>query len=324
VKFATAQDLYLLTVIALILLVRRSGSRRVEWLVVESIALAAHRLQPHRRLSAHAAVRRALNASVDRATARRVVKDGYRAVWTEVFSTLPLRRTGADTGRIEVEGLDTFAAARQTGSGVLLWESSIFGRRTLGKRTLQRLGIPVVQLHFEGHMPAFDYNRRARQSWVLTNVVLPFFAASQRHSVEEVIFIPASDSLHYLRDCLRRLRQGQILCVAADGQVGLRQHELPFLGGTQPFSSGLVNLARLSGAPVVPFFTFMDRGRPHLRFEAPIPIDTGREGEERALAQYAALLESYVRRYPDQYRGWYGGRLQQSRPDLQPGGVSSE
>jgi lauroyl/myristoyl acyltransferase len=54
-------------------------------------------------------------------------------------------------------------------------------------------------------------------------------------------------------------------------------------------------------------FCFREDSGERLVIETPIVIeDDDRErGTREAVARYARLLESYVRRYPEQYRNWH-------------------
>ena len=74
------------------------------------------------------------------------------------------------------------------------------------------------------------------------------------------------------------------------------------------FATGTVSLAKGSGAAILPVFGIQERtGSIHLIIEPAIHIhsELDRErGLEDAVSQYVALLESYVRRYPERYRGW--------------------
>ena len=235
---------------------------------------------------------------------RRIVLGVYQTFWADVFSTLPLRARGTAEERVELEGAEALQAAVKAGKGVILWESTMFGYRMVGKRALHRLGLRIDQIHSEGHIQGFDHDPRTA-TWVMTNLVFRFYDRIERRLVNDVISIPRAGSLDYLRESLARLRRGGVLCLAADGPVGRQRLELPFLGRTFSFASGVANLARLSGATVLPYFCFEDEGRLRLIVETPIQIGTSREDGERAVAQFAALLETYVRRYPHQYRGWH-------------------
>jgi lauroyl/myristoyl acyltransferase len=70
----------------------------------------------------------------------------------------------------------------------------------------------------------------------------------------------------------------------------------------------MVSLAKLSGATILPLFCIQqDNEKATVIIEAPIQIDVNGEREsglERSIRQYAGLLESYIRRYPEQYLNW--------------------
>jgi predicted LPLAT superfamily acyltransferase len=70
----------------------------------------------------------------------------------------------------------------------------------------------------------------------------------------------------------------------------------------------MVSLARMSGAPILPMFCIQERGcAACLTIEPPIEIQLKVSREralENAFSQYIRLLESYIRKYPEQYRDW--------------------
>ena len=84
---------------------------------------------------------------------------------------------------------------------------------------------------------------------------------------------------------------------------GQRGEAVPFLGGTLLLPSGPVKLALATGAPIVPIFSVRTpAGKVKLFIEPPIePGARATDGPHPALLQWAALLERYVRTYPDQW-----------------------
>jgi lauroyl/myristoyl acyltransferase len=124
----------------------------------------------------------------------------------------------------------------------------------------------------------------------------------------EIIYLPRSDSLVFTRILLDRLKQNAILCIPGDGRSGKKLLSARFLGHTELFSTGMVSLARISGASILPMFCIQEeRGKTSLIIEPPILIETevGREQAlEKGVVQYVSLLESYIRKYPKQYQNW--------------------
>jgi lauroyl/myristoyl acyltransferase len=124
----------------------------------------------------------------------------------------------------------------------------------------------------------------------------------------EIIYLPSSDSLVFTRILLDRLKQNAILCVPGDGRSGKKLVPIKFLGHTRLFSTGMVSLAKISGASILPILCISEKNdKTSLIIEQPILIETevGREQVlEKGVLQYVRLLESYIQKYPEQYRNW--------------------
>ena len=69
----------------------------------------------------------------------------------------------------------------------------------------------------------------------------------------------------------------------------------------------MVSLAKRSGATLLPMICITgENGGPRLVIERPIDIRGDREqGFENSVLQYVRLLESYIRRYPENYKKWH-------------------
>ena len=84
---------------------------------------------------------------------------------------------------------------------------------------------------------------------------------------------------------------------------------MKFLWLTDYFPTGLVSLAKLSGAAMLPLFCIHEtHDRTSIFIESPIAIDRDGDRErclEKAVTQYVRLLESYIKKYPEQYRNWH-------------------
>jgi hypothetical protein len=76
----------------------------------------------------------------------------------------------------------------------------------------------------------------------------------------------------------------------------------------------VVSLTKLTGAPLLPIFCAETEC---LVIEAPIRVDPTAErdrGLHQALEGYATLLEAYVRRRPELYRGWHAPDVDAEAP----------
>jgi KDO2-lipid IV(A) lauroyltransferase len=104
------------------------------------------------------------------------------------------------------------------------------------------------------------------------------------------------------------LKQNGIICISADARRGHKFIAVPFLGHTNFFPTAMVSLAKLTGAAILPLFCIQESGDTvRLIIESPIPIETDSDRErclEQTIIRYASLLESYIKKYPEQYRNW--------------------
>lgn len=103
-----------------------------------------------------------------------------------------------------------------------------------------------------------------------------------------------------LRDALRN---NEVVLIQGDrvlpGQKGM---PVRFFNGHVKLPTGPARLALASGAPLVPIFSVrMPSGRIRLFIEAPIRVGDGALSVEQAVEKFAALLEKYVAKFPDQW-----------------------
>ena len=297
-KLLTAHNLYLLCVIALMKVVDRSASPRLGRFFARAAAFSAWQLSKRRRRSRLLVLARTLGTC--EAETRQIAKKCFYEFWHSVFS-FPYDGIQRPDGRAaELRGLEHLQKALANGKGVILWESQSFGKRVLAKHILHQNGFSVCQLHGEEHLEGF----RNSKSWTGSNVIRPFFENRERPFVKEIIYLKPS-KLANNRTVLQRLRHNAIVCVSADGKQGYKSIRVQFLGSYNFFPTGLVTLARLSGATILPLFCIQRNGlKATLIIEQPISIETNEDRErcvETSIQQYVGLLEYYIRTYPDQY-----------------------
>jgi lauroyl/myristoyl acyltransferase len=124
----------------------------------------------------------------------------------------------------------------------------------------------------------------------------------------EIIRLPKSGSLAFTRELVDRLRRNCIVCIAGGGQLSQRLITLPFFGIERTFSTGIVSLARTTGAPLLPLFC-IDESDAEIEviIEPPIDVDSAPTREASVIEgvrQSVVLLEQYSRKYPEQFYGW--------------------
>lgn len=121
-----------------------------------------------------------------------------------------------------------------------------------------------------------------------------------------------------LRTMVRHLRNGGVLWYAPDQDLGPARSEFaPFFGLATATATGMLELARLGRAHVVPMMPYKDpaTGRIDVILEA--PLDPFPSDDPIAdLARFNAMLERHVRAAPATY--WWLHRRFKTRPEGQP------
>jgi lauroyl/myristoyl acyltransferase len=303
-----ARDLYLLSVFALIRGVGWLSSARLRESIVRGFSAAAYRFSKSKRRQIERRIREALDDDLDNEQVQSIAKGAFGGFWQETFSVARCLGDKTVIESVRVRGIGHLSAALEQGRGVILWESVGFGKRTLAKQILHSRGFPVYQVHAKGHARGFGAVDRPA-TWTRSRLVHPLFERLESLSVKAVVYLPRSGSLAFTRQLRSLLESNAILCVPGDGGVGQKQIRLHFLGRTRGFATGMVSLARVCGAAILPFFCFEEGcGETRLVIEAPIQVWTGLSRElavEGCLAQYVHVLESYVKKYPEQYWVWH-------------------
>ncbi len=302
----TIKDLYFLLVVILIKSVSWSASPHLKTLLINTISFVAYHCSRTKRRLIESNVSTVFAGKLDEAQRRRIVKGSFRTFWQETFSLLPAPQELATLKQVPIQGIERLHQALKNGKGVILWESSSFGYRSLAKQILHAHGFSLYQVHLENHFGGF---LRTEKSWISEQIVAPFFDRCEKRFLAEIIWLDRSGSLAFTRTIQRRLHHNAILCISGDARFGQKQLNLDFLGHLKPFPTGMVSLAKVSGAVILPLFCIQEHdGTPHLLIESPICIQRKakrEEGLEKAVRQYANLLESYIHRNPEQYRFWH-------------------
>jgi lauroyl/myristoyl acyltransferase len=274
---------------------------------IKSIALTAYHFSGNKRRLIEKNVSEAFNGKLNNNQIREIAKGAFHEFWRETFSRAPSSQERATLKSVVIQGLGHLQRALENGRGVILWESKAFGQRVLSKHILHNNGFSIHQIYGETHLKGFLGDGRS-DTWVREHLIQTEFERFEKPFLAEIIYLPSSDSLVFTRILLDRLKQNAILCVPGDGAWGQKKIPLKFLGHTRLFPTGMVSLAKISGASILPIFCIEEEnGKTSLMIEHPIRIETevGREQVlEKGLSQYVRLLESYIRRYPGQYRNW--------------------
>ncbi len=258
---------------------------------------AFHRLAPKRRRIARINVELAF-PDWDTAQHERLVRAHFEAVGMAVAETALCWWASAERlrRRITVEGLDHLRQAHAQGRGVILLGAH-FTAMELALRLLHialdfgpRI-TPVYQIHADPVMEAVITGHRERHA-----------GASLPHDDPRAI--------------LRALKRGDIVWYAPDqAYSGPGSALIPFFGVPAASHTATSRLARISRAPVVPFFMHRTPDhRWHLTLHPPL-ADFPSDDPAADTRRYHALIEEAVRAAPEQYL-WLHRRFKGRGPEL--------
>jgi lauroyl/myristoyl acyltransferase len=133
---------------------------------------------------------------------------------------------------------------------------------------------------------------------------------------ERIVIVPGE--LSHLKVLASRLAENRLVGFYTNTLERMRAVSISLLGGTIELPTAAVSLARQAGAPILPVFPVGQKaGCFRVIVEAPLVLDQsygGRHAVERAMQSHSAVLADYVRRYPEQWRGWFRFRMFPARP----------
>jgi KDO2-lipid IV(A) lauroyltransferase len=287
--------------------------RRLQWLaeaaVFEVCTASISRLSPRSRLAIGSVLGTAFWA-VDarhRRAARRNIEVAYgdqlsprqtrdlalasmRHFARVAVEMLAFRDTEAGIGTVRVEGLDHLRRALAKGRG-LLGFSGHFGHWELLRFAAGHHGLPSVAIVRPLDNPYLDRRVTLLRTMGGNGVV------AKRGGV--------SASLKCLRD-------GGFVTVMVDQRTDSSGMAVPFFGHQAFAADSLAVLALRTGAPIVPGFGFLDTdGSWRVVVEPELPVvPTGdmRADSRRIMTDSTAILERWIRRYPEQWL-WTHARL---------------
>jgi KDO2-lipid IV(A) lauroyltransferase len=197
------------------------------------------------------------------------------------------------------EGWEVYEGAMAEGKGVLIATGHI-GNWELAGAFLAARGVPVDPVARPQGNPLFDaYINRTRTRLGMRVI----------------------DENDAVRAIPRALREGRAVGLLSDqGVMGLASTYVPFFGRPAKTPRGPATFALRLRVPLLfGAATRASDGRHVFRFERVPVIDTGdRERDTDAIvAAYTAILERWVRRWPEQYF-WHHRRWRRQPPDTPP------
>lgn len=258
-----------------------------------TLAWVYYRLRPKYLRAARTNLAVILGASEDSPEVRRLAFEmvvSHFSAWVDFlhFATRPPE----DAARLieGVSGYSNIVEGRLAGRGVLLLTAHL-GNWEVGGLMLAQVKQPIHVVLVPDIFPGVERERRRLH---------------ERCGVTEIrvdrSFIPTLA-------VLRALGGNGIVAMQGDRDFDNTGVAAPFFGREAFFPRGPLRVAMASGATVLPaFIVRMPDGRYRAIVEGPLQIDTAGDRDaalRRNIDRYVAILERYVREYPEQWYCFY-------------------
>ncbi len=195
-----------------------------------------------------------------------------------------------------IQGGEHLERAVSDGKGVILLTAHFCANR-IALRHLAARGYPVLCVH----------NRRPSnraQGELGRRVLQPRHIELQRRANPDVVYVQDAECSLKI---LQRLRSGGLVNIQFDGVPGFRTIEWPFLGRQWRFPAGFFDIARLSGAAVLPVLClgrstgFRIIVSPRLEvLQSPSPD----EFVDRNMPAFTQVLSQQIADHPGEWRLW--------------------
>jgi KDO2-lipid IV(A) lauroyltransferase len=210
-------------------------------------------------------------------------KTGYRLMLNfgkNVVDTFRLPHLGRDRllAMVDITGREKLDTALASGRGVILVTAHL-GSWELGGAALAAMGYSITTVAGVQFSPALS----------------PFIK-----KIKQDLGIDVVSSKTGLRRMMKALARGEVVALHIDGDQFVGGLEVDFFGRMARLPSGPAVLALRTGAAVLPAFAVRTgRGRIGIVIDDEIPVEG--YDEARITRMIVEVVETYIRRYPDQW-----------------------
>lgn len=256
---------------------------RIGWIV----GRLAYYFAPGRREQVEAELGRLYGPDVDTAKIRAITKKSFENYYKRHVETLFFGRL--DRGKIEkivtVKGIENIDLALSKGRGVILLLSH-FGSFLL----------PLPFLGFRKYKVNQITGRQMHASFLAGKI---WEWRSREAARLPVSFIQVD---RFLRPVFQAVKRNELVAIAFDGRDAANWAEVDFFGTTASFSTGPFELARRTGAAIIPTFMVRRDDDTHLLvLEKPFALVPATDEKAAAVNDtrvFAKLFADYVGRHP--------------------------
>lgn len=270
------------------------------WLgMANAMAAAGEKVMPGKARETLKRINGLLGGQAVEMTAEEIRRELAVGYIMENLQLLRCHRPGGWRPPMELNGKSHLDAALEKGRGAILLFSFTTHGSLISKMALGGAGYRVTHLSHPRHGFSDSRFGMAVLNPIRTNIEARFLG-------ERAVMTPANP-VAALRRLRRRLDEGCVVSFTAR-EIARRPQETPFLGGAIRLALGAVDLACVSGAPLLPAFTIRhEDGVCRTVIEAPLDVPKNlsrKEARKKMLNAYAASAEVHIRRHPGQWRGW--------------------
>ncbi len=231
-------------------------------------------------------LKRAMGVGANKSEIRSKTRQVFKNAAKNYFDLIKLPQINLEKldGKVIIEGIDHLTQSLKEGKGVIIATAHL-GNYEFGAHVVASRGFDMMIL-----VEAFDN--------------APFLEklASLRRAKRVRIF-PVGISA--MREGIQTLRRGGIVTLVCDRDLNGTGIKIQFLGQETAFPVGAVDLALRTGAAIVPIFGLRGPGGISSIFIEP-SLKQSRSGdrdqaERENLESLAAVMEKYIRKYPEQW-----------------------
>lgn len=201
--------------------------------------------------------------------------------------------------KIQLTGFEHVEAGLAAGKGVILWVQPCVASTLVVKQALFDAGFPLAHLSRPAHgFSPHPFGQR---------FVNPILRRAETRFLSERIVIDDEHTIRPLRRLKALLAENRVVSITVTASAS-RVSEFQFLGGTLTLPQGPVELARSSGALLLPVFTIGSLPNPEVRIAPPLNVEaTGTAGVNTVLQSVVRWLAEMIELHPLDWIGWRAG-----------------
>jgi predicted LPLAT superfamily acyltransferase len=196
---------------------------------------------------------------------------------------------------IRLHGDAELRKALNNGRGAILWVTESAYSALILKMALNSAGYRASQLTRPGH--GFS------NSPFGIRFLNPLWTNVEDRFIDERVAIQGDNAASALAILRARLAANRVVNIAVYTKAR-KFVEVPFFHHSIQLPTGPIRLMRETGAPLLPAFVFASDKHFDVTIESALPPSDKRGAFDSTATAYAKLLESYVRKYPEQWMGW--------------------